>query len=323
MPRFVTLAKTAVAVVVILLLGFAVDWRNSVAHLLAAAPIWLALAVAANFAALLLSAWRWERLLQVLDPRLGFYPALKTYWVGSLFGNVLPSTVGGDVVRLALLRERTGLTNASASIAVERLTGLAMLLVVGLLALITPAAAAMLGQQRWWLFLAFAGALAAGILLLFFAPHRFAAAKGNWARQRLAHLPQAIKLLDTAGAFARALLTYRRRPGALIVTLALSALFYAMLVVFQWALLRAVGADIGPLEVAVAVPLVVLVNLLPISINGLGVTEGVFVVLYSRLGVPPELALSAAILRRLVIVAITAVGLVYWHRPDVAPLRPH
>ena len=323
MPRFVTLAKTAVAVIAILLLGFAVDWRTSLAHLLAAAPTWLALAVAANFAALLLSAWRRERLLQVLDPRLGFYPALKAYWVGSLFGNVLPSTVGGDVVRLALVRERAGLTNASASIAVERLTGLVMLLVAALIALTPPAAAAMLGQQRWWLLFSLAGVLAAGILLLVFAPQRLAAGKASWARRRLAHLPQIIKLLDTAGAFARALLTYRRRPDALVVTLALSGLFYAMLAVFQWALLRAVGADIGLLEVAIAVPLVVLVNLLPISINGLGVTEGVFVVLYSRLGVPPEIALSAAILRRLVIVAITAVGLVYWHRPDVAPLRPH
>jgi uncharacterized protein (TIRG00374 family) len=323
MRRFVTLAKTAVAVAVILLLGFAIDWRNSVAHLLAAEPVWLVLAAAVNLGALLLSAWRWERLLQVLEPRLGFWPALKAYWVGSLFGNVLPSTVGGDVVRLALVRERAGLANASASIAVERLSGLVVLLVAALVALAPPAAAAMLGQQRWWLLYFLAGVLAGGILLLTFAPQRFAAERGSRLRQQLAAFPQAIKLLDAAGAFARALLTYRRRPGALIVTLALSALFYAMLAVFQWALLRAVGADIGVLEVAVAVPLVVLVHLLPISINGLGVAEGVFVVLYSRLGVPPEIALSAAILRRLVLVAITSIGLVYWHRPDVAPLRPH
>jgi glycosyltransferase 2 family protein len=323
MPRSVTLVKATVAVAVILLLGFAVDWRNSVAHLLAAAPVWLALAVTANLAALLLSAWRWERLLQVLDPRLGFWPALKAYWVGSLFGNVLPSTVGGDVVRLALVRERAGLTNASASIAVERLTGLVMLLVAALVALVPPAAAAMLGQQRWWLLFSLAGVVAAGILLLVFAPQRLAAGKRGWPRRHLARFPQVIKLLNVAGAFARALLTYRRRPGALVVTLALSAFFYAMLAVFQWALLRAVGADIGLLEVSVAVPLVVLVNLLPISINGLGVTEGAFVLLYSRLGVPPEIALSAAILRRLVILAITSIGLVYWHRPDAAPLRPH
>jgi uncharacterized protein (TIRG00374 family) len=322
MPRSLTVAKAAVGIGVLLLLGFAVDWQSSLDLILTAEPVWIALAVILNVAALLLSAWRWERLLRVLGPRLGLPKAIKAYWVGSLFGNVLPSTVGGDVVRIALVRERAGFARASASIAVERLTGLAMLLVAALLALVPPAAATMLGQQRWGLIVCFAGILASGFLLLAFAPQPSAAASGARVRHHVARLPQIARLLKTGRAFGGALLAYRHRPGALFLTLILSALFYAMLALFQWALLRAVGAKIGPLEVAVAVPLVILVNLLPISINGLGVTEGAFVVLYSRLGVPAEIALSAAILRRLVIVAITSIGLVYWHRPDVSPLKP-
>jgi len=51
--------------------------------------------------------------------------------------------------------------------------------------------------------------------------------------------------------------------------------------------------------------------------NGLGVTEGAFVLLYSRLGVPAEMAFSAAIPRRLVIIAVTSVGLIYWYRSDI------
>jgi glycosyltransferase 2 family protein len=321
MPRSVTL-KAAVGVGVLLLLGFAVDWRSSLGLILTAEPVWIALAVTINVAALLLSAWRWERLLRVLGPRLGLQRAIKAYWVGSLFGNVLPSTVGGDVVRIALVRERTGLARASASIAVERLTGLTMLLVAALLALVSPAAATMLGQQRWGLIVFFAGILASGFLLLAFAPQPFVAASGTRVRDHFARLPRIAKLLETGHAFGGALMIYRHRPAALVLTLILSALFYALLVPFQWALLRAVGAEIGPLEVAVAAPLVILVNLLPISINGLGVTEGAFVVLYSRLGVPPEIALSAAILRRLVIVAITSIGLAYWQRPDVSLPRP-
>lgn len=317
MPRLVTLAKTAVAIAVILLLGFAVDWRDSLARMLTAEPAWIALAVAINLAALLLSAWRWERLLRVLDPRLGLHAALRAYWVGSLFGNVLPSSVGGDVVRLALVRKRVGLTSATASIAVERLTGLAMLLLAALVALVPPAAATMLDQRRWWLFVALAAVLALGTLSVIFAPHRFAGGNGSWTWPLLARFRQITKLLEMGGAFGRALLTYRRRPKVLIVTLALSALFYAMLATFQWALLRAVGAEIGPLEVAIATPVLILVSLLPISINGLGVTEGAFVLLYSRFGVPAEIALSAAILRRLVIIAVSSIGLVYWHRPDV------
>lgn len=312
MPRFVTFAKAALGMSVLLLLGFAVDWRSSLERLLTANPAWIALAAAVNLAALLLSAWRWELLLRILGPRLGFPAAVRAYWLGSLFGNLLPSTIGGDVVRIAVVREQAGLTRATASIAVERLTGLTMLLVAALLALAPPAAAAMLGQQRWWLLACIAAMLASGLLLLALAPQPVAAG-GARVRLPFAHLPQVAKLLAAARAFGGALLTYRDRPRALVLTLVLSALFYVLLVVFQWSLLRAVGADLALHEVAVAVPLLVLVNMLPLSINGLGVTEGAFVVLYSRLGVPAEIALSAAILRRLVVVAITSIGLVYWH----------
>ena len=55
-------------------------------HLLTADPAWLALAASVNLVALLLSAWRWERLLRVLGPQLGLPAAVKAYWVGSLFG---------------------------------------------------------------------------------------------------------------------------------------------------------------------------------------------------------------------------------------------
>ena len=316
MPWLVTLAKTAVAIASILVLGFAVDWRDSVERLLTAAPGWIALAVALAVAALLLSAWRWERLLRILGPRLGLHAALKVYWVGSLFGNLLPSTVGGDVVRLSLVRKRVGLTNATASIAVERLTGLVMLFVVALLALVPGAAATMLDQQRWWLFAGLAGVLFAGVLAVALVPQQLTAATGSRVRRRLLRFPRILKLLDKGQGFAQALLAYRRSPGSLVVTLGLSALFYGILGLFQWALLHAVGAEIGLLQAAIAVPLVILVNLLPISINGLGVTEGAFVLLYSRLGVPAEIALSAAILRRLVIVATTSIGLVYWYRLD-------
>jgi glycosyltransferase 2 family protein len=318
MRWFGGLAKAGVAITVFLLIGFAVDWRGSLGRLVGIGPGWIALATVLALAGLLLSAWRWERLLRVLGPGLGLYAALKVYWVGSLFNNVLPSTVGADVVRLALARKRVGLSHASASIAVERLTGLAMLLVVALLALAAPAAATMLDAHRWWLFAGLAAVLAAGVLAVALAPRLLGAGQ---ARRHLRRFPHIVRLLDKGQGFAQALLAYRRNPGSLVVTLALSALFYAMLGVFQWALLHAVGAEIGLLQAAIAVPLVILVNLLPISINGLGVTEGAFILLYSRLGVPAEITLAAAILRRLVIVATSSVGLVYWYRLEVSGTR--
>ncbi|HEX6011869.1 MAG TPA: hypothetical protein VFY87_08735 [Geminicoccaceae bacterium] len=53
-------------------------------------------------------------------------------------------------------------------------------------------------------------------------------------------------------------------------------------------------------------------SVLPVSINGLGVAEGVFVAIYASVGSVPELALAAAVLRRLVDVANSAIGGLFW-----------
>jgi glycosyltransferase 2 family protein len=62
---------------------------------------------------------------------------------------------------------------------------------------------------------------------------------------------------------------------------------------------------------------VVLASALPVSINGLGITESAFVLLYAQVGLAPEVALAAAVLRRLVVVSMSLVGAVLWllHHP--------
>ena len=68
--------------------------------------------------------------------------------------------------------------------------------------------------------------------------------------------------------------------------------------------------------------LVPLLGVLPVSINGLGVAEGVFVAVYASVGIVPELALAAAVLRRLVDVANSAIGGLFWlARPDGGDAR--
>ena len=92
-----------------------------------------------------------------------------------------------------------------------------------------------------------------------------------------------------------------------------------MLVLFQFAVLRAVGSSITLVDAALVAPLVPLVSLLPITANGLGLTEGAFVLFYTQMGVPAEQAFAAAILRRLVTIAVSVPGGLMWLRTgDVA-----
>src|SRR5207245_8038625 len=80
--------------------------------------------VITSFVGVILSAFRWQRVLLLFDVRRPLRTLFSHYLVGLLAGNVLPSTIGGDVVRIARASNTVGSSKVSfASVVLERLTG--------------------------------------------------------------------------------------------------------------------------------------------------------------------------------------------------------
>ena len=94
--------------------------------------------------------------------------------------------------------------------------------------------------------------------------------------------------------------------------IAWSVPFYGAMMLAQYFMLRAVGADPGVFSVVLGAPLVSLCRMTPVTINGLFLAEGAFVLVYASAGVPPEVALAAAIVRRLVDLANSGLGGGMW-----------
>lgn len=285
-----------------------VDWRATAAALLTAALLPLLLTLPLLVANMLLSAAKWDLLLRVQSIRPGFSAALQAYWIGSFFSNYLPSNVSGDVVRLIVLRAEGRRAEAASSILVERLTGLVVLVALAGLALaLRPDHFDRFGllPLLWLMVLG----LAVAITLTFTAGEPLARALQNLAGRWSGF---ASRLLTIFARVSAALAIYRRRPGPLVVALALSVPFYGISIGFQFLLLDAVGADLGFFEVALVAPVVQLIGLLPLAPNGLGLVEGAFVLFYMQAGVPAELALAAALLRRALSFAVSLIGGVIW-----------
>lgn len=300
--------KIGVTIALVSVLLAALDWREALARLQDVSLPLVVVALSLNTLAILVSACRWHRLLLVLVAGARLAEAIRFYWIGSLFSTVLPSNIGGDAVRLALARRMAPLAVVFTSVMAERATGLLTLAAIGLVALmLLPDAADVIPMHAALVVILALGLLAVPIVLAQ-APRWF-----GWLGQRpWARKPIATKVLAKLGRVAESLETYRRRPFELVVTVVLSLVFYAVLFAFQASLIFAVGDEIGLFGVAVAAPLVILVSTLPISINGIGVSEGAFVVLYALMGVDPEAALAAAVLRRLVVTAVALFGVPFW-----------
>ena len=104
----------------------------------------------------------------------------------------------------------------------------------------------------------------------------------------------------------------RGRCPAVTVAILYSLPFYGAMIVAQYLMLRAVGAEVGLLAVVLGAPLVSLVALTPITINGLFLAEGAFVLIYASSGVAAGGRLAAAIVRRLVDLANSGFGSFMW-----------
>ena len=298
--------KLGGALALSLVLWFSVDWTAALA-VLAEAGRWLILAAfLASVANILISAGKWQILLRRSRVRLGYAAAAQLYWIGAFFSNFLPTGVGGDAVRLMMTPSEHGRAPVATSILVERLSGFAVLLAVSAVALATLPL--QLGSSRILSVLVVTG-LTVAVLGVLYLPGWFLAVLLQVERilPRFLRRPFAHLYRITAGLFGPG-----TDPRSVTQALVWSVPFYGAMMLAQYFMLRAVGADPGAMAVILGAPLISLVSLTPVTINGLFLAEGAFVLVYASAGVPPEVALAAAIVRRLVDLANSGLGSGMW-----------
>jgi uncharacterized protein (TIRG00374 family) len=163
-PSVAKAGKWLFALASIGLLLWWIDWRDSL-KLLGRADLGLVLLVLAlNVLRIVLSAWKWELLLRALGIRIGLPQAVRIYWIGTFASSFLPSTVGGDFVRTAISRRFAGVGPIAASVIIERLTGMGVLLAFSLIAVL--ARPDLVAYRPLWTFLVLGMAGFTGGLLL-------------------------------------------------------------------------------------------------------------------------------------------------------------
>jgi hypothetical protein len=315
------LLKATVSLVLLAVLLSWVDLARLWQTARGASPAWLALAVALYTAMAAVSAWRWGVLLRAQGVRVPVGTLFRSFLVATFFNNFLPSNIGGDVVRVAdTAGPARSKTLAATVILIDR--GLGLLALVGIAAvaatwvgLADPRLSGPLGPPLLWaVFLA--GTAAA--LLAILAPAAFAALFSPLRRLHTEWVDRQLRQVTTA------LQRFREDPAALAGGALGAVAVQLLLVGFYLAVARGLAVPIGGAALAVIVPMTFLVQLLPISMNGLGVREATFGFYFTRLGLGLEPALVVSFLGAALILAFSLVGgVVYLLRrsPAAAPVR--
>jgi len=248
---------------------------------------WLVAALVATLLGVVLAALRWRQVLVTLGVRAQVRTLLSLYLAGQFVGNFLPSTVGGDVLRFSRLSARTGDSPDSfASVVLERLTGWLVLPVITLVGLAVNPGLRHLGVASDVALLTSLATLAVLALVIVGTGNR-------WLGRRLAGRAGWWRF---AGAVHLGVEHFRRRPLAALGVLAVGFAYQLVVVAAAFLAARALGLTIGLTAVIAFMPAVAIAQVLPISLGGLGLREGAFVLFLHPLGVSTPDAVALGLL---------------------------
>jgi uncharacterized protein (TIRG00374 family) len=262
-----------------------------------------------------IGTFRWRALARLhnADPKLGYL--FRSYMVANFFNNFLPSTIGGDIIRIHdTWRAGASKAGAAATVLVERVLGVLSLAVLAAVGLFLLGSKVSLAQDLQWM----VGILILGLLsivVLLFRPPAWwtrlvarAAAGDTFLVSRMAEI------------FSRVSDEFRGAQRTLFLALLLSFLIQANIILEYYLIGIAIGIDLHPMVFVAIVPLALVVIMLPVSINGIGLREGVFTVLFGLFGIGVASALVFSwILYALFVVHGLLGGIVYMVRRDGLP----
>lgn len=249
-------------------------------------PTDAALLIAIAIAQMSVGAARWWRLLLRLGERPPFLAVCRDLFVGTLFNTLLPTSVGGDVVRAlrASRRLREG-RHAWSSSLFERLVGMLTLAAAGAAATLFAVRGAL--PERARVVVIVIAVLLAVALPFIAAPLRLL------VRLLEKRLPSKF-IADVRGVIADLDGPLARAPVRL-ETFAWSLAGFLLGVAYLTTAARALGAPGHGLAILVGLPIVSVLSLAPVTIGGHGLREGLFVVVLGMLGVPKDVALGLAL----------------------------
>jgi uncharacterized protein (TIRG00374 family) len=238
-----------------------------------------------------LMGWRWVALLGAVNPahRPALGPAMRLFFVSTFLGTFLPASIGGDAIR-AVGAARLGVPagDAAASVLLDRLLGVVGILILAVIGLAVGRTLTS-GNVIVSAF-AFTAVVAASGAALIFSDRAAAAAR------RIARAAPGTRLRTFAADLIAAIQRHRTHRTRLAAVLAGSIVVQALRVLEAWTLGLALSIPTGLATYFAFVPLILLVMLLPITINGIGTSQAAFFWLFGSAGVDPAAAFALSVL---------------------------
>lgn len=260
---------------------------------------WIGLGLLLLVVQVIVLAQRWRQLVVRCGAALTLVQAFRFSMIAGFFNQTLPSSVGGDAVRIWLVGKRTNWRVAAYSVLLDRVIGTVALamMVVACLPWTLELVRNPIGRAA--LLVIGVGCIGAGLVFVVLA----------WERLRILQRWSPTRHLAAAAAVALDILN---SPRALTTIFGLSFFIHFLTALAAWCAARSVGANLPLLYSLFLVLPVVLVTVVPISIAGWGVREGAMIAAFAYAGLPTSDGLIVSLLFGAGYLVLGAAGGLVW-----------
>lgn len=298
--RILTVVRVVVGLGLIIFLLWALDIREIIDNIRGIEIRYLFYAAIPYFLFIFFSAWRWQVLLDFKKFNIPFGRTLIIYFISLFFNNFLPTTVGGDMMRVVYtMKERR--TDSLATVFVDRILGFVGLFIFALIAVLFLLVDK--NETEFLPFMIIGLVIVILITYIFFSGRAYASLSPFISRLKILKLGERINRLHEAGT------DFGGAWGPITLCIAHSIIIQATLAVAPFIVLLGMGKfEVGLLPFFIYVPIINVIAMIPVSLNGLGIRENSYVILFSRVGLDGELSLAMSLVSFFIIFLFSLIG---------------
>ncbi len=265
---------------------------------------YLSLALIPYLLFIIISTWRWQVLLDYKRMAIPFRTSLVIYLIAFFFNNLLPTTIGGDVMRV-LLSMKNRKAEALAIVLADRILGFIGLFCLGLLAVIYL----LLFQKRN----EFLSLMIIGLCALIFITFLLLSRRVYTIFSPLVIKIKIFRIGERINNLHNTMTDFGSARGVIIICIIQSIIIQALLAISPYLVLKSMGSfGISILPFFIYLPIINVISMIPISFNALGVRENAYVILFQRAGLSGEVSMTVSLVSFFIFFLFSLIGGIFF-----------
>lgn len=256
--------------------------------------VYLILALMVNCFAIILKSQKWKIIVNSVRPNFPLKESIKAFFVGFAFSTITPAKLGDFIKVLYINDDRCGLGKCISTVVIDRLIDIILLFSIALIAICGFSVIYRIEILSVSTIVLIVAGLLAGLYLVLHRPLLSALLKPFFTIFVPEHLKSKVTLYYDD--FFSGLFTFYQDRSRFISSISIGIISWIPPFVYGYLLALSIGIDTGILFFVLVIPVLSLLDLLPISISGIGTRDVALIFLFGLKGISPEQAVAFSLL---------------------------